>query len=64
MIDVRQINEKYHTGREKPGGKVYVMGPNDGQIASYSGFTRTLEWYQTVAPEEAALIEQYLKDNF
>jgi hypothetical protein len=63
MIDIRPINEKYQTGREKPGGKVYVIGPNDAQIASYSGFTRTLEWYQPVSEEEKTLIETYLKEN-
>jgi len=64
MIDIAQISDKYHVGREKPGGKVYVMGPNDGKIASYSALTETLEWYQTVSAEEKALIEAYLREHY
>ena len=64
MIDIAQISDKYHVGREKPGGKVYVMGPNDGQIASYSALTETLEWYQSVSAEEKILIEAYLKEHY
>jgi hypothetical protein len=64
MIDVRPINDKYSAGREKPNGKVYVIGPNDAHVASYSGFTRTLEWYQAVEPDEKLLIEGYLKENY
>ncbi len=64
MIDINQINDKYHVGREKPGGKVYVMSSNDSHIASYSGITETLEWYRTVSPEEKTLIEAYLKANY
>ena len=64
MIDVRQINETYHVGREKPGGKVYVMNTADTQLASYSGLTRTLEWFQKIGPDEKAIIEAYLKDNY
>ena len=63
MIDVAAINDKYHVGREKPGGKVYVIGPNDAQVASYSWFTKTLEWYQIVEPEEKTLIESYVKEH-
>ena len=64
MIDVARINDKYHVGREKPGGKVYVMTSNDAQIASYSSLTETLEWYQTVSPEEKEIVETYLKENY
>lgn len=64
MIDISQINDHYYVGREKPGGKVYVMGPNEAKIASYSGLTETLEWYQTVSPEETTLIEAYLRQKF
>ena len=64
MIDNAQINDDFHVGREKPGGKVYVMGPNEAKIASYSGLTETLEWYQSVSPEELTLIEAYLKQNY
>ena len=64
MIDIRQINDQYHVGREKAGGKVYVMSPNEGQIASYSGLTETVEWYQAVSPEDTILIEAYLKKNY
>ncbi len=64
MIDIAQINDKYHVGREKPSGKVYVMSSNDAQIASYSALTETLEWYQIVSPEEKALIQTYLKENY
>ncbi len=63
MIDIAQISDKYHVGREKPGGKVYVMGSNDAQIASYSALTETLEWYQTVSAEDKTLIETFLKEN-
>jgi len=63
MIDTAQISDKYHVGREKPGGKVYVMGSNDAQIASYSALTETLEWYQTVSAEDKTLIETFLKEN-
>lgn len=64
MIDLRQVTDTYRVGREKPGGKVYVLGPNDVHIASYSGLTRTLEWYVPVTPEDAALIAEYLEHNF
>jgi hypothetical protein len=64
MIDVKQINDHYHVGRDKPGGKVYVMGSNEARIAAYSAITETLEWYATVGPEEAALIEAYLRANY
>lgn len=64
MIDVAQINEKYRVGREKPGGKIYVIAVNDARLASYSSFTETLEWYQTVSAEDMALIEAYLKQNY
>ena len=65
MIDVAQINDHYHVGREKAGGKVYVMGPTDQQkFASYSTLTETLEWYQRVSAEDMALIEAYLKHNY
>jgi hypothetical protein len=64
MIDIRQINEQYRAGREKPGGKVYVISTTDEHVASFSGLTKTVEWYQTVAPEQKAVIETYLKDNY
>jgi hypothetical protein len=64
MIEVKEINSTYHVGREKPGGKVYVSGPTEGYIASYSGITETLEWYQTVSAEDQVLIEEYLKKNY
>jgi hypothetical protein len=64
MIDSRDINETYHVGREKPGGKVYVSGRSEGHVASYSGITETLEWYQTVSPEDKRVIEEYLRKNF
>lgn len=64
MTEIAQINEKYRIGREKPGGKVYVMGSNDAQIASYSGLTETLEWYCPVSAEETSLIENYLRTNY
>jgi hypothetical protein len=65
MIEVAEINEKYHVGREKPGGKVYVMGASDEQkIASYSTLTETLEWYQHVSTEDVELIEAYLKSKY
>jgi hypothetical protein len=64
MIDVVRINDKYHVGREKPGGKVYVMGSNEAQLASYSGLTETLEWYQPVSPEDKKTVEAYLKENY
>ena len=64
MIDIAQISDKYHVGREKPGGKVYVMGSNDGQIASYSALTETLEWYQSVSAEEKTFIEAYLREHY
>jgi hypothetical protein len=64
MIDVKQMDDEYRVGRDKPGGKVYVMGLNDARIASYSGVTETLEWYATVSPEAATLIEKYLKENY
>jgi hypothetical protein len=64
MIDISQINDHYYVGRERPSGKVYVMGPNEAKIASYSGLTETLEWYQTVSPEETTLIEAYLRQKF
>ena len=64
MIDIRQINETYHVGREKPGGKVYVMNATDTQLASYSSLTKTLEWYQNIGPEEKAVVEAYLKGNY
>ena len=64
MIEVKQINDKYHVGREKPGGKVYVMTSTDGVIASYSGITETLEWQQAVSSEEKVLIRDYLKGNY
>jgi hypothetical protein len=64
MIEVREINSTYHAGREKPGGKVYVSGPTEGYVASYSGITETLEWYQNLSEEDKKLIEAYLKDNY
>jgi hypothetical protein len=65
MIEVAQINERYHVGREKPGGKVYVMGATDEQkIASYSALTETLEWYQTISAEDVSFIEAYLKQKY
>ena len=64
MIDIAQINDKYHVGREKPGGKVYVMSSNDAQIASYSALTETLEWYQTVSTADETVIEAYLKEHY
>ena len=64
MIDVRQIDDKYHVGREKPGGKVYIKGPNESTIAAYSGLTKTMEWYQTITPEEKTLIEAYVRENY
>ena len=63
MIDIRQINDQYHVGRDKSGGKVYVMIPNGAKIASYSGLTETVEWYQDMSPEDKTLIEAYLKKN-
>ena len=64
MIEVKEINSTYHAGREKPGGKVYVCGPGEGHVASYSGITETLEWYQSVSAEDKAMIEDYLKSNY
>jgi hypothetical protein len=64
MIEVKQINDKYHVGREKPGGKVYVMTSTDGVIASYSGITETLEWQQAVTPEDKTLIQDYLRAHY
>jgi hypothetical protein len=64
MIDIAAINDKYHVGREKPGGKVYVMAENEAHIASYSGLTETLEWYRPVDPEEKKLIEAYLREHY
>jgi len=64
MIDTKQINDRYHVGREKPGGKVYVTVLNNAHIASYSGLTRTLEWYQAVSPEDQIIIETYLRHNY
>ena len=63
MIDIRQIDNEYSIGREKPGGKLYVVAASGARVASFSGLTRTLEWYQTVAPDEKSVIEAYLKDN-
>jgi hypothetical protein len=64
MIDVKEINSSYHVGREKPGGKVYVSGPTEGYVASYSGITETLEWYQTLSEDDRKLIETYLRNNY
>ena len=64
MIDIAAINDKYRVCREKPGGKIYVIAVNDARIASYSSFTETLEWYQTVSAEDMALIEAYLKHSY
>jgi hypothetical protein len=64
MIEIKEINSTYHVGREKPGGKVYVSGPSEGHVASYSGITETLEWYQAVSEEDKALIQEYLKKNY
>ena len=65
MIQVAEINKTYHVGREKPGGKVYVMGASDAQVlAAYSALTETLEWYQTVSAEDMSLNEAYLKRNY
>jgi hypothetical protein len=64
MIEVKEINSRYHAGREKPGGKIYVTGPTDGHIASYSGITETLEWYQDVGVEDKELIQNYLRKNY
>jgi hypothetical protein len=64
MIDIRQVTDTYRVGREKPGGKVYVIDPHDASVAAYSGFTRTLEWYQTVSPEDAAMLQEYLDKNY
>jgi hypothetical protein len=64
MIDIRQINDQYRVGREKAGGKVYVIATTDAHVASFSSLTKTLEWYQSVGPEEKAVIETYLKDNY
>lgn len=65
MLEVAQINDRFHVGREKPGGKVYVMGASDDQkIASYSTLTETLEWYQKVSAEDMSLIDAYLKQNY
>jgi hypothetical protein len=64
MIEVNQINDKYHVGREKSGGKVYVMGMNDAVIASYSGITETVEWQQHVGSEDETLITAYLKEHY
>ena len=65
MIEVAEINKSYHVGREKPGGKVYVMGATDAQVvAAYSTLTETLEWYQTVSAEDMSLVEAYLKHNY
>jgi hypothetical protein len=64
MIDVVAINDKYHVGREKPGGKIYVMGSNEAQVASYSAITETLEWYCAVSPEETTIIEGYLRAHY
>jgi hypothetical protein len=65
MIDVRRINDQYRVGREKAGGKVYVVATtDDALVASFSGLTKTLEWYRSVGPEEKAVIEAYLKNNY
>ncbi|MDZ4797678.1 MAG: hypothetical protein SGI92_05910 [Bryobacteraceae bacterium] len=64
MIDIKQVTDAYRVGREKPGGKVYVMDPHDANVAAYSGFTRTLEWYQAVSPEDAAMLKAYLDANY
>src|SRR4051812_16403729 len=64
MIDIRQINDQYRVGREKTGGKVYVIATTDAHVAAFSGLTKTLEWYQTIDPEEKAVIEAYLKNNY
>lgn len=64
MIDVREVTDVYRVGREKPGGKVYVIGPDDVSIASYSGFTHTLEWYVPVPPDDAAMLKAYLEQNY
>ena len=63
MIDIRRINDTYHVGKEKPGGKVYVMAENDAHVASYSSLTETLEWYRSVTQDDKTVIETYLKDN-
>ena len=63
MIDIRQIDSEYSIGREKPGGKLYVMAASGALVASFSGLTKTLEWYQPVTPAEKDVIEAYLKDN-
>jgi len=64
MIDVRQINDQYRVGSEKVGGKLYVIAQTDAHIAAFSGLTKTLEWYQSVSPEDRAVIEAYLKNNY
>ena len=63
MIEIRQINDPYSIGREKVGGKLYVIATTGAHVASFSGLTKTLEWYQSVGPEEKAVIEAYQKDN-
>ena len=64
MIDIRQINDQYSVGREKIGGKLYVFATTGAHVASFSSLTKTLEWYQSVGPEEKAVIEDYLKNNY
>ena len=64
MIDVRQINDQYRVGREKAGGKVYVITTTDAHVASFSGLTKTVEWYQSIDPEDKDVIEAYLKENY
>ncbi len=64
MIEITRINDTYHVGREKPGGKVYVMTENDAQIASYSSLTETLEWYRPVEPDDKTVIETYLREHY
>ena len=45
MIDIRQVTDKYRVGREKPGGKVYVIGANNENVAAYSSFTSLVTAY-------------------
>jgi hypothetical protein len=63
MIDIQQITEQYSIGREKSGGKLYVIATTGARVASFSGLTRTLEWYQSVEPDEKIAIEAYVKNN-
>jgi hypothetical protein len=64
MIDIRQVNEQYSVGREKPGGKLYVIAKSGAHVGSFSNLTKTMEWYQSVEPDDKTVIESYLRSNY